>query len=338
MKRHGDLWNKIIDIDNITLAYKRARKNKGYLRGVKRFEKDEDAGILKIHYMLKDKVFTTSKYHRKLAHYPKFREIFVVPFFPDRIVQHALMAVVEPIWDKVLSKNTVSCRKKRGVEAAFRLATTYTKRNTYCLKCDISRFYPSINHNILYSLIQRKIKCPDTLWLIKDIIYSFGGEANSPIGNYTSQWFGNLYLDIIDKLATQVWKVDYVRYCDDFIFFSNNKFILQKIMSILPKLLWEERKLTLSKLDLFKLNRGLDFVGYRFFNEYTLIRKRVAKILNRRIKRIANRIENGIINDRIRSQLASAIGLLKRCDSYNFKKNLNFSKLIEVTGIKTKYK
>ena len=339
MKRHGNLWEKIIDIENIRIAYNNAKRNKKHLRGVRRFEMDVEDGLLKIQNMLLNKTFRTSPYHKKLAYYPKFREIWVVPFFPDRVVQHALMRVVEPIWDKLLSSNTMSCRKGKGVELAATKTYEYVKRNKYCLKCDISKFYPSINHDIMYKLVQHKIKCKDTLWLLKDIIYSFGGETNSPIGNYTSKWFGNLYLDTIDKWATQVWKVDYVRYCDDFIFFSDDKTKLNQIAKLLPDKLLKERKLKLSKLDLFPTTRGIDFIGYRFFNQgYILLRKRIAKVLRRRLIRIANKLESGILTRRIQGQVAAAIGLLRRCNSYNFKKSVNLSKIIELTGIKTKYK
>ena len=345
MKRYGNLFPKIVEMDNLFLAERRARAAKGWMRAVQVFELNLENNLRHIRNSLINHTFTTSPYRTKYAYYPKFREIFIVPFAPDRIVQHALMAVVEPIWDSILIDNTVSCRKGRGIDYAFTLSAKFVNTNKYCLKCDISKFYPSINHNILFDLIQRKIKCPDTLWLIKDIVYSYGRqfntETNSPIGNYTSQWFGNLYLDIIDRFATQVLKVDYIRYCDDFIFFSNDKEQLQDIVEFLPEFLWDTRRLKLSKCDLFPTSRGLDFVGYRFFpSGYILLRKRTVKALKRRFKRLYRRIDNGakVTHSSIRGKVASAIGLLSRCNAHNLKKHIRFYTLVRKVKIKPKKK
>ena len=343
MKRHGNLFHKIVEMDNLHLAYKKAKKAKSWMKAVKGFEDNLEENLLQIQQSLINKTFTTSPYKTKYAYYPKFREIYVVPFAPDRIVQHALMSVVEPIWDKILVDNTVSCRKNRGVEQAYHMAAKYVNTNKYCLKCDISKFYPSINHDILYNIIERKIKCKDTLWLIKDIVYSFGRQfdtdTNSPIGNYTSQWFGNLYMDMIDRFAVHEVKVNYVRYCDDFLFFSDDKAKLKEIQKMLPDYLMEHRKLRLSKNELFPTSVGLDFIGYRFFPQgYILLRKRVAKVMKRRLLRIHRRLDRGgnPLNKRTRSSVASAVGLLKRCNSYDFKKATNFYSLLKHVKIKTR--
>ena len=346
MKRYGNLFPSIVDEENIYLAYKRAKEGKTWMRAVKKFESDLDKNLYLIREMLVNKTFTTSPYRIKYAYYPKFREIFIVPFAPDRIVQHALMAVVEPIWDKLLIDNTVSCRKNKGTDAAFRYAAKYVNTNKYCLKCDISKFYPSINHDILFDIIQHKIKCKDTLWLLQDIVYSYGRQfdttTNSPIGNYTSQWFGNLYMDVIDRLAVEEFKVDYLRYCDDFLFFSNDKVKLNYIMQMLPELLYEKRKLNLSKMQLFPTTNGLDFIGYRFFPQgYILLRKRVAKVVKRRIRRLHRRTTVGLDfkkSSKARGQLASTIGLLSRCNTHNLKLRLGFYRLVQKSSIKPKKK
>lgn len=346
MKRHGNLFASIVDEENIYQAYKRAREGKTWMRAVKKFEANLEDNLKIVRDMLVNKTFTTSPYRIKYAYYPKFREIFIVPFAPDRIVQHALMAIVEPIWDKLLVDNTVSCRKGKGTEAAFKLAVKYVNTNKYCLKCDISKFYPSINHDILYSIIKRKIKCKDTLWLIKDIIYSYGKQfnttVNSPIGNYTSQWFGNLYMDFLDRIATEEWKIDYLRYCDDFLFFSNSKEELQRIAEQLPSLLYEKRKLKLSKIQLFPTKNGLDFIGYRFFPQgYILLRKRVAKTVKRRIKKLNSKVAKGLNIQRsshARGQLASTIGLLSRCNTHHLKLSTRFYRLVVESRIRPKKK
>ena len=345
MKRHGYLFDKIVSLDNLYLAEKRARAAKGWMSAVRHFEENLDNNLRHIRNTLINHTFTTSPYRTKYAYYPKFREIFIVPFAPDRIVQHALMAIVEPIWDSILIDNTVSCRKNRGIDYAFKLAARFANTNKYCLKCDISKFYPSINHDILYELITHKIKCPETLWLIKDIVYSYGRQfgtaTNSPIGNYTSQWFGNLYLDIVDRYATETLHLDYIRYCDDFIFFSDDKDLLHHISNTLPEFLMEHRKLRLSKCDIINLKNGLDFVGYRFFpSGYILLRKRTAKVLKRRFRRLRKRIDKGVkvTHPRVRGKVASAIGLLSRCNAHNLKKSTGFYRLVRDVQIRPRKK
>lgn len=111
------------------------------------------------------------------------------------------MAVLEPIWDRMFIDDSYCCRKGKGIHSGSRRAMEFVRSHRYCLKCDVAKFYPSIDHDTLYALIERKIKCPDTLWLIRQIIYSVPGGKNTPIGNYTSQWFGNLYLHELDMLV-----------------------------------------------------------------------------------------------------------------------------------------
>jgi len=129
----------------------------------------------------------------------------------------------------------------------------FVRRNKYVLKCDISKFYPSVDQDILMEIIKKKIKCPDTLWLIENIVYSFPGGKNVPIGNYTSQWFGNLYLNEVDQFIKHVLQkkyghIDYIRYCDDFCLFNNDKKKLNECRKLLTDFIDEKLKLKFSKL------------------------------------------------------------------------------------------
>ena len=174
--------------------------------------------------MLIEKTYKTSEYDVFKVYEPKERDVFRLPYFPDRIVHHAVMNVVAPIWEAMLIPNTFACISGRGIHSGSQKTMEMVRRNTYCLKCDVSKFYPSVDHDILYDIIQRKIKCTDTLWLLREIIYSFPGGKNIPIGNYTSQWLGNIYLNELDQFVKHELKIpDYVRYCDDFCLFHNSK-------------------------------------------------------------------------------------------------------------------
>lgn len=198
MKRYGKLFNKIVDLNNIALAHKNAKKGKSHYAKVREVEKDPERYIQDI---LVNKTFTTSKYKTKLIHEPKERIIYKLPYFPDRIIHHAIMNVIQPIWDKVFIYDLYSAIPGKGLHAGISRLRQFLKdrENTqYCLKFDIKNFYPSISHDILFELVRRKIKCKDTLWLLEDIIRSPGGNKNLPIGNYLSQYFGNIYLNWFD--------------------------------------------------------------------------------------------------------------------------------------------
>ena len=207
MKRHNNLFEQIVSIENIKLAAAKAKKGKMWQDTIKRFEKDEEQNLVKLRHSLEDQTFTTSAYKIKRIYEPKERDIYVLPFYPDRIVQHAIMNVLEPIWDNLFIHNSYACRKGKGQHRGSTKCAEYVRKNKYCLKCDIKKFYPSINHDILFNIIKKKIKCKKTLNLLHDIIYSIEGETNTPIGNYTSQWFGNLYLNELDMYVKHVLKI-----------------------------------------------------------------------------------------------------------------------------------
>ena len=172
MKRHGNLYGRITQTDNLMEAYRRARRGKTSKSAIKRFDQNPEERLVRIRQTLVDQTFKTSEYTSKWILEPKPRQIYVLPFAPDRIVQHALMNVIEPIWDNLLISDSYACRVGKGIHAGSRRCMEFVRRYKYCLKCDISKFYPSVDHDVLFDVIQRKIKCPETLWLINEIIYS----------------------------------------------------------------------------------------------------------------------------------------------------------------------
>lgn len=198
MVRYDNLYARIWDPDNIRLAYYKARKGKGSRLGVILFEKDLEANILALSEQLRTKTYVTSPYHIFTIYEPKEREIYRLPF-PDRVVHHAIMNVLEPIWVSLFSSSTFSCIKGRGIHGAERAVIKALRMDPegtrFCLKGDIRKFYPSIDHDKLKEIIRRKIKDEDLLWLLDSIIDSAPGV---PIGNYLSQYLANLYLAYFD--------------------------------------------------------------------------------------------------------------------------------------------
>ena len=332
MKRHGNLFEKITTTENIYLAYCKARKGKRWQRKVQLFEKDLDNNIENIRQSLINKTFQTSIYQTKMIYEPKEREIFILPFAPDRIVQHSLMSIIEPIWDAMMIYHNYACRKGKGIHAGSKKTMEYVRKNDYCLKCDISKFYPSIDHDILYAILKKKIKCKDTLWLIKNIIYSYPNGKNTPIGNYTSQWFGNMYLNELDTYIKHELKHKYyIRYCDDFCIFHNDKSVLNAAAENIELFLSTRLKLSFSKCDLFPVSHGVDYLGYRHFRKYILLRKSTAKRVKKRLAKLPLLFKKGrITKKQFISSIASTEGWLKWANTYNFRLSLDIKNLKEV--------
>ena len=332
MKRHGNLFEKITDIENIRLAYTLARRGKPRLPSIARFEANREQNFERIRQALRNKTFKTSRYHEKLVYEPKKRTIYILPFSPDRIVQHALMNVLIPIWEPMFIHDSYACIDGKGVHAGSSRTMEYVRRNAFCLKCDVSKFYPSVDHAVLLDIIRRKVKCPDTLWLVEDIVNSFPGGKNVPIGNFTSQWMGNLYLNELDHYVKGTLKIrDYVRYCDDFLLFHNDKAVLSDAAKLVEAFVGERLKMRLSKCDLFPVSRGVDFLGYRHFRDYILLRKRTAKRVAKRLKKLPGMLEHKAITpEQFRSVVASAHGWIKWANTYNFRQKVQLSELMEM--------
>lgn len=300
-----------------------------------RFLTDKEGKLEHCRQLLISKTYKTSPYCTKKVYEPKERLIYVLPFFPDRIIQHALMNVVSPIWEGMFYDHSYACRVGKGGKAGSARTMDLVMRYDYCLKCDISKFYPSIDQEVLMRIIERKIKDPDVLWLMRDIVSSFPGGKNVPIGNYTSQWFGNLYLNELDRFVLDELKVSaYVRYCDDFCLFSDNKAELHEAARRMREFLQDHLKLKFSKCDVFPVYQGVDFLGYRHFRRngksYVLLRKSTARRVIRRIKRLPRQYEAGKISfDTFRSSIGSTYGWLKPANTRNLSVSIKLDELME---------
>lgn len=333
-KRHGKLFEKMVAQENMLDAYKNAKRGKSQRENVRRFNLAPEENLKRIRDSLIDRSFTTSQYLTKQIYEPKERTIYVLPFAPDRIVQHALVNVLEPVWDSMFIHNSYACRKGKGMHAGSLKTMEYVRRFDYCLKCDISKFYPSIVHDVLFEIVVRKIKCPGTLWLLKDIIYSVPDGLNVPIGNYTSQWLGNLYMNELDQHLKHTHRVKaYLRYCDDFCIFSNDKAYLNEMAQVIKTFCAERLQLRLSKCDLFPVSHGVDFLGYRHFRNYILLRKSTAKRVRKRLQRLPVMLEMGkITKEQFRSSVASTNGWLQWANTHNLKISLELKNLMELAA------
>jgi retron-type reverse transcriptase len=277
MKRIGNLYSKIISLDNLRLADKVARKGKRQQVGIIEHDKQADANLQQLHLLLYTRSYRTSPYTTFIIREPKEREVYRLPYFPDRITHHAVMNVLEPIFVANFTADTYSCIKGRGIHAAQVAVEKALKdqSTTYCLKLDIRKFYPSVDHSILKALLRRKIKDSDLLWLLDEIIDS---AAGLPIGNYLSQYLANFYLSGFDHWIKQELRVKYYfRYADDIVILHSSKPHLHELLQRIRMFLLDQLKLDVkANYQVFPVAaRGIDFVGYRFYHTHTRIRKTI---------------------------------------------------------------
>lgn len=316
MKRINNLYSKIYNIDNIIEADNKARRGKRKSYGVIKHDENKEYDNINLSFTLKNQNYHTSKYTTYKIYEPKERLIFRLPYYPDRITHHAIMNIMEPIWMKLFTRDTYSCIKGRGIHTLVqKLQKDLRKdpsRTTYCLKLDIRKFYPSIDHDVLKSIIRKKLKDKQVLQLLDEIIDSAQGV---PIGNYLSQYFANLYLTYFDHWVKEILKVKYYyRYADDIVLLSDNKEQLREWFQKINQYLTNKLKLQIkSNYQIFPIeSRGIDFVGYVCFHKYTKLRKSIKLKLCKLVRAYKN---NKIDRDTFRRAMTSYAGWLKYCNS-----------------------
>lgn len=332
MKRLNNLYPQITSIANLQLADSIARKGKARQYGVIAHDRHQDSNIQSLHDMLVNKTYSTSLYSTFKVFEPKERDVFRLPYYPDRICHHAIMNILEPVFVKCFTTDTYSCIKGKGIHAASEAVYTELKNDVpgtaYCLKLDIKKFYPSVNHDKLKQLLRRKFKDTDLLWLLDEIIDSADGL---PIGNYLSQYFANFYLTYFDHWIKEVKRVKYYyRYADDIVILSGSKPHLHQLLADITGYLQQQLKLTVKgNYQVFPVaDRGIDFVGYVHYHTHKLLRKSIKQSFARMMKRRPNR-----------ASLASYMGWAKHCNSVNLIKKLSHeysSKIIQPAGGKIK--
>ena len=315
MKRIGNMFEKLCTMENLELAYKNARRGKLRSYGVKLFEQNKEANLKRLHDDLMNQNFKTSEYSNFIMNeYGKDRLISRLPFYPDRIVHHLLMIELEKVWGNIFIRDTYACIKTRGIHDGLRRLRSNLKdveNTTYCLKIDVKKFYPSIDHDILKSIIRKKIKDKKILFLLDEIIDSANGV---PIGNYLSQYFANLYLAYFDHYMKEVQQVKYYhRYADDIVILHKDKAYLHAILVNISDYFQENLKLTVKgNYQVFPVaSRGVDYLGYKSFHSHTLLRKSIKQRLCRSLKTVTK--------DKLPLKMAAYNGWLTHCNSKNLR-------------------
>ncbi len=315
MKRKNNLYEKIYQLENLRLADAKARKGKLKQPAVQHHILNEDNNLIALQRMLIDRKYKTSAYTQFIIHEPKERVISRLPYFPDRIAHHAIMNILKPHFVACFTTDTYSCIEGRGIHGAadaVKKALQDVPGTAYCLKLDIKKFYPNIDHDVLKSLLKRKFKDRDLLWLLGEIIDSASGL---PIGNYLSQYFANFYLTYFDHWIKEVKREkNYFRYADDIVILGNNKQHLHQLLNDIRVYLETQLKLQIKdNYQVFPVaSRGIDFVGYVFRHDGNIQLRKSIK------KNFARKVAKGIKP----ASVASYHGWTKHCKSKNLIKKL----------------
>lgn len=336
MKRYGNLYEQICSMDNLITAHHNASTGKGWYQEVKTVNSNPQEYLEILQGMLENKTYETSDYDIFLRQDGiKVRMIYKLPYFPDRICQWAVMQVIEPYLIKNFVRDTYSAIPGRGIHLALerikKALVTDPEGTKYCLKMDVKQFYPSINHKILKEKFRKLFKDKDLLWLIDEIIDSTPEDSGIPIGNYLSQYCGNYYLSDFDHWIKEtefvfngkVVKIRYFfRYMDDMIILSDSKEFLHYLRKLISEYLMVNLRLTLKNTwQVFPVkDRGIDYVGYRIFPEFVLLRKRTVKTMTKSLLRIRAKIENGeALTYHDYCSVNSYLGWMKPCDCHRLK-------------------
>lgn len=318
------LYHQIISIENLFQAWSEFRIGKKSKRDVQYFERNLEDNLFKLRAQLKTKSYRHSHYIAFNIYDPKFRHIHKASVL-DRTVHHAIVSVIEPIFDKTFIYDSYSCRKDKGMHRAVQRLSIFVRKvsknyegSCFILKLDIKKFFASVDHEILLECIRKRIEDEDLLWLIENILKSFSKDIGIPIGNLTSQIFANIYLNELDKFIKQELKVKYyIRYADDFIILSRSREYLEELITQIGVFLKINLKLSLheDKIILRKYNQGIDFLGYIVLPHYVLPRTKT-------IKRMFRKLEEKRYSDNFNKTLESYLGYLSHAYAYKLQREI----------------
>lgn len=341
-KTHNNLWPGVYSFENLYNGYLRARKRKRFHRDVLEFSSNIEDNIISIQNELIWKTWEPSPCRSFVVFEPKER-LITAPAFRDRVVHHSLVSVIEPLFERKFIHNSFACRKGKGTHAAqssvlkYLRAMSHDGEDVWVLQTDISKYFASINHEILMSIISRTIGDHDVLWLMGQIIRNSGFTGiGLPVGAITSQLCANIYLDQLDHyIVDSVGVSPYIRYMDDTLAFSHSRSYLKEVYGLIGDFVRDHLALSLNpKSGIYKSNQGIDFCGYRTWLGVVLPRKRNVTRMRRRLKRMCLGVSLGKIPlNTIRSSWSSFLGYMKHCRGYRSKYRI----WLEMKGILKKH-
>ncbi len=318
-------------MENLFLAWQEFRRGKRNKSDVQGFEFNLEDNLFQLHQELRNKTYQHSHYTPFCVQDPKLRRIHKA-CVRDRILHHAVFKILYPIFDREFIHDSYSCRIIKGTHRAVNRLEKFTRKlsknntkNIFALKCDIRKFFGSVDQDILLKLIKKKIQDNNnTVWLIEKIIKSF--PFGIPLGNVTSQLFANIYLNELDQFIKHKLKVRYyLRYCDDFVILGENKEDLIRLIRSINNFLQEKLNLSLhsDKIIIRKHHQGIDFLGYVVLPHYRVLRTKTKTRIFKKIKKKHQDLQNNFITEESFNQsLQSYFGILKYCKSYKLQNRI----------------
>ncbi len=328
MKTHKHLYNKVWDFENLLAASKLAQRGKRREPDVYAFNAELEKNLLRLQEALRSMTWTPGKYRDFYVYEPKKRLVSAAPY-EDRVVHHALCRVLEPVWETMFIFDSYACRLGKGTHAAADRYTEFSRKAKYVLKCDISKYFEHVDHGILLEEIGRYVKDDGIAWLVKSILVSNNARPAAtagkgiPIGNLTSQFFANVYLNRFDHWVKEdVRHRFYIRYVDDFVILADDKTVLHETFrEIEVKLADIGLTIHPRKRSVFPVSEGCDFMGYRIWPEHRRLRPKTGYHSRRKLVRLATRYREGEIPlDRVKASVAAWIGHVKHADTWGLRK------------------
>jgi retron-type reverse transcriptase len=357
MHTYKNLYDKLCSFENLYLAYRKARKGKGHKPYVADFEFNLESKLFQLKHELESMTYQPHSLRQFVIRDPKTR-LISASHFRDRIVHHALCNVIEPIFNSIFISDSYANRKTKGTLAAVLKfddykrsvsgngkkliqATNNNQVHGYVLKADIRHYFDSVDHEVLIQIIGRKIKDDRVLWLVKKILDNHLSEISGngmPLGNMTSQFFANIYLNELDYFVKHKLKARYyIRYVDDFVILDSSKKRIEFYKAEINKFL-KSVKLELhpEKSKILPLHAGINFLGYRIFYKYKLLKKSNLRIILHRIEYLVELCEDGVItrND-IFASLEGWNAYAIHANTYKIRKEMrkNLKKSVSVNPI-----
>jgi retron-type reverse transcriptase len=324
MKRIGNLYATITTFENLLIAHKKARKGTKSNQENMAFGFHLEKELFRLQNELITQTYKPSGYQHFIINDSKRRKISVATF-RDRVIHHALINVLNPIYEKRFYAHSYATRKNKGTHKAILQGQHYLRLNQWYYKADIAKFFDSIDHQTLLSIIQRKIKDPKVIWLIRQIVYS-GGEKGKglPIGNLTSQFFANVYLNELDTFIKSELQVKhYIRYMDDFVLFSDDKDQLKYWRKRITTFLLETLQLKINPPHSFlnNVHHGLRFLGANIYRNTIRIKKSTLKRVLAHIKEREEEYETGKIDEpTFKAAMNSLWAFLAYFDTFQLRK------------------
>jgi len=330
MKIHENIFESIVSIENLFLAWEKFRKGKRSRKDVQDFEWRLEPNIFQLNRELRSRRYKHGGYHSFYIHDPKQRLINKATV-RDRIVHQALFNILNPIFEAGFIPTSYSCRVGKGthngvlvVDKMIRQVSRNYTESCFVLKCDIRKFFRSVDHQLIVQSVTKRIKDEGTIWLLERIVNSF--PDGMPIGNLTSQLFANIYMDRLDQFIKQTLGVKYyARYTDDFVVVASTEEYLHNLLEPLKDFLKNHLALELhpNKVSIRKYRQGVDFLGYVILPHHRRLRTRTKRRIITRVNQLLSQEKTGQVSRKSFNQsIESYFGVLGHADSYTLEQKI----------------